>query len=734
MDKRLDLDAMDTEELLVKVLKVLNEERTMRVGDEESAVVDTQTRSARRLRFMRPRFTNNDSVREFILEMGRTIMACDPSASDLSSDFTFLAHNYGLASGTSNATTDATRRELDNANREIDRLRSEVGRLEEVRASALVEYTELLSRTTVNAERDAELVESKRILEQLNATLERYRTGEQELKDQLDRCNEELKNRQDASTRIERDLKEQLERCRSDLDRNEQESKGLLLRNKQLQDDLEQCRAESAEQSLRLRNCLAKLERLDREHDENQRNTRMELQKTRNDLTIKDNELERFRDVLEKIQIKQKNLYDELEQCQAESRINRANSEQELRISRANSEQCQAELRISRAELEQRRAEFEQCLAELKQRRAELEQCRAELEQCRAELEQCRSEVLTIRREYDKMLTVLRQYNERYQEMQAIVRDPTPVIEEVSDETQLALPALPQPELSEDLRSMQATLRLVARTLGVDVVDKRDRMSAIARACDLLDKNLDTMFEMLPCDRKYPRMESFQDCLAVIQKHLEDSNTEIESIMTKCAKDKASLKNEFNNDMEKLKDDHASTERMLRSRLDAQSTVVTDQHRMFQPLTQLLNLVQTVTGKAQTFANESEINTVNVEEATRNLNKVPATLEFLQEIVDTLDDCGVEVRIELAVDDREERVGYLNRIASLCQMRDDPQDLATSLMTLTETQQPLSKKRRISENFDDNDEKKRRISENFDDNDEGESIVNLKFINSESEV
>nr|QNN89472.1 ORF42 [Pieris brassicae granulovirus] len=81
LDKRIDLNAMDTEELLVKVLKAMNEQNLrFRTNDDdndennyddEGNIVSVSknnnvTRETKRLFTKRPNFTDIKSVREFI--------------------------------------------------------------------------------------------------------------------------------------------------------------------------------------------------------------------------------------------------------------------------------------------------------------------------------------------------------------------------------------------------------------------------------------------------------------------------------------------------------------------------------------------------------------------------------------------------------------------------------------------------------------------------------------------
>nr|AAN77189.1 unknown [Choristoneura fumiferana granulovirus] len=112
LDKRLDLEALDTEVLLVKVLKALNEEKNKLLNiykddNEDIGIVNStvdipknQSLEVKRLIMKRPKFSNVQSVQDFITQMARTIMACNPNTSILATDFSLLAINYGLGQNT----------------------------------------------------------------------------------------------------------------------------------------------------------------------------------------------------------------------------------------------------------------------------------------------------------------------------------------------------------------------------------------------------------------------------------------------------------------------------------------------------------------------------------------------------------------------------------------------------------------------------------------------------------
>lgn len=115
LDRRFDLESLDTEVLLVKVLKTLTDDRNKLMSLNETGINAEDTNDfshgknvsseLKRLFMKKPKFTNADSVREFILQMARTIIACNPNASVLSPDFTLLATNYGLSQDTANLQT-----------------------------------------------------------------------------------------------------------------------------------------------------------------------------------------------------------------------------------------------------------------------------------------------------------------------------------------------------------------------------------------------------------------------------------------------------------------------------------------------------------------------------------------------------------------------------------------------------------------------------------------------------
>nr|WPN08667.1 hypothetical protein [Cnaphalocrocis medinalis granulovirus] len=122
LTSRINLNALDTEELLIKVLnhkhQLLQQKQILQQkqddddgGGTENSIVDVN-RESRRLFTKRPRFTDIKSVREFILQMGRTIIACNPSLQYLGEDFNYIAYNYGLAQDTPVAENERIRREM----------------------------------------------------------------------------------------------------------------------------------------------------------------------------------------------------------------------------------------------------------------------------------------------------------------------------------------------------------------------------------------------------------------------------------------------------------------------------------------------------------------------------------------------------------------------------------------------------------------------------------------------
>nr|UYX49676.1 unknown [Darna trima granulovirus] len=155
LDKRIDLNQLDTEELLVKVLKVLHDERYK----EESLDVNRKlsiAKEARRFINKRPNFNNVNSVKEFILQLSRLIAVCSPDLQYLVQDIVILSHKYGLsAKGVDNEKLqkklDKTRTKLQECNKKLNLLMNSNSENDTVINLQLIDETqETLNETNTN--------------------------------------------------------------------------------------------------------------------------------------------------------------------------------------------------------------------------------------------------------------------------------------------------------------------------------------------------------------------------------------------------------------------------------------------------------------------------------------------------------------------------------------------------------------------------------------------------------
>nr|ARX72033.1 hypothetical protein EREL_044 [Erinnyis ello granulovirus] len=161
LDSRFDLESLDTEVLLVKVLKTLTEDRNKLMSLNEvgpNAIVNEDSNEfgysknvsgeLKRLLMKRPKFSNIESVREFISQMARTIIACNPNASILSPDFALLANNYGLAQETTALQTQMYELQTENERltRNVAQLTQDNESLTEGYRTLQLAYQDLLDR------------------------------------------------------------------------------------------------------------------------------------------------------------------------------------------------------------------------------------------------------------------------------------------------------------------------------------------------------------------------------------------------------------------------------------------------------------------------------------------------------------------------------------------------------------------------------------------------------------
>ncbi|UXX41848.1 hypothetical protein [Psilogramma increta granulovirus] len=237
LDRRFDLENLDTEVLLVKVLKTLTDDRNklMSLNETEINAEDTNqfgygknvSSELKRLFMKKPKFTNTDSVREFILQMARTIIACNPNASVLSPDFTLLATNYGLSQDTANLQTQIYELKTENERITTDntRLKQDNDSLTSGYQSLQVAYQDLLDNSeggnncdkltqNISVLRDElQTVQNERdnVKQQLNTLLNKHEMDMEKLKRDLQIANTK------SLQRLEEETNKQKEKIRKDL-------------------------------------------------------------------------------------------------------------------------------------------------------------------------------------------------------------------------------------------------------------------------------------------------------------------------------------------------------------------------------------------------------------------------------------------------------------------------------------------------------------------------------------
>lgn len=237
LDRRFDLENLDTEVLLVKVLKTLTDDRNKLMSLSETgpnAINNEDTNEfsygknvsseLKRLFIKKPKFTNVDSVREFILQMARTIIACNPNASILSPDFTLLATNYGLSQDTANL--QAQIYELKTENEQITTLNTQLKESNDLLKSgydslrvAYQDQVDLIESSNVAAEdtkvlrEELQKVQSERntLKARINTLIATHETDMEKLRQNLQNTN--TKNLQ----RLEEEANKQKDKIRKDL-------------------------------------------------------------------------------------------------------------------------------------------------------------------------------------------------------------------------------------------------------------------------------------------------------------------------------------------------------------------------------------------------------------------------------------------------------------------------------------------------------------------------------------
>ncbi|AAQ21642.1 unknown [Cryptophlebia leucotreta granulovirus] len=308
IDKKIDLNSIDTEELLIKILKAINDDKVRLYGELYSSgkfdsndiildndyenIVNTNVKNLNKevskLLTKRPNLANVNSVREFIYQLGRTLVACNSSTQVLHSDIAYIASNYGTAQTfpqtsfgiipttrkTDSGTTDNENSKL---SKELEKCRSDLldfrfknqmetqdaklkarGELQELNLKKEGDIKELkitikdLEKRLKNAELDA-----KNCNKDLNTTRSELDTCNRNLKkadEDLGNCLEDLKNSSKKSSDLKKNttdlenrntklMEKTVEQNNSDLiqqiDKTQAKNTDLTKQNDQLQTELD---------------------------------------------------------------------------------------------------------------------------------------------------------------------------------------------------------------------------------------------------------------------------------------------------------------------------------------------------------------------------------------------------------------------------------------------------------------------------------------------------------------
>ncbi|AGQ20281.1 hypothetical protein CaLGV022 [Clostera anastomosis granulovirus A] len=597
LDRQTNIETIDTEQLLIKVLKAMNDrvmgahvydDNRMDV-DEDVRVVVTEKRSvnreSKRLFTKRPNFTDVKSVREFILQMGRTIVACDPSLQYLNEDFSFLAYNYGLTQDAPNVEVTRMTREVRDVTKERERL---------LRENAKVEEKLRVQGFDVTANK----AEIGRLTAELNTT--------KKLLSDARRGNEDLLNKFRVSSNVElikyiNRIEAELQTCRFELDNYKtqtindmqyDEFESDIVFDNEYDRKIDECESQKRELEYQLSKCFTVSDEL--------KNTQR---------VWYDKFTSRYSDLVDVFRLTEKRLYETVvERNDFANRVALEVSDREIQIVKM---------------MDDTNKRWRATLNEI-----------ARL--CNDDVE--------IEYSYDVSSVHLPRYAHstlelpKSQTLPAIDDEyvPTVVSNTIIDVDPPTLPisqyTTPNVDISRPLLEKSVVFEAILPPPTVMITES----SELRRVVKYMQQHLDC-----PQSSDLSMVKYALQCVDKCRRKMDECNDVVDKISKEFEETKSKIKTQFNTAEARLVDDHNSIVDELRTDLKTQLSVITNRHEIFAELTRLMNVIREINGLPPVIG-DIAIGVEDVVDVTKLTMKYTNDMDYFVSIINILKDCVIE--------------------------------------------------------------------------------------------
>ncbi|AKS25382.1 Clas39 [Clostera anastomosis granulovirus B] len=632
LDRRFDLENLDTEVLLVKVLKTLTDDRNKLMSLSETgpnAINNEDTNEfsygknvsseLKRLFIKKPKFTNVDSVREFILQMARTIIACNPNASILSPDFTLLATNYGLSQDTANL--QAQIYELKTENEQITTLNTQLKESNDLLTSgydslrvAYQDQVDLIESSSVAVEdtkvlRDElQKVQNERntLKVRINTLIATHETDMEKLRQNLQNTN--TKNLQ----RFEEEANKQKDKIRKDLnderDRliTQQEMKLNALREEYRNSDVEGLRKSYRDKEDKLLKNLDKLRDERIKSDEKLKNVEAQYTATItqlfNENTLLNNELMNNRTQIN-------------EQTDLRQQVDDENKVLSDNVNTLNDKLILSNITVN---------ELNDKVNDLKN---ELNEAKIIENKLNGDLERCLSLNAEHTSNVQLLQTELNNLQDKYRQVYAKTPPPQqqPLICDVN---------------TNDYNSITNVLIQIATLIGVYTNDDDD----IATLSQVVLNEISTLFKIFDSVRLYKlsyaqpslstskinMLQMWIQQMTKIVKEFEETEKVFEEQLVECENKLQKNKQTFLEDMQIMKNE-------LLTNFTYETQHITENNHLYTGVFNMLSIINDLTTQTpNVLATNNVISAIDIDNALQSLNIISNYGKFLENLVNTL--------------------------------------------------------------------------------------------------
>ncbi|QOD40006.1 Maph43 [Matsumuraeses phaseoli granulovirus] len=719
LNTKLDLDSIDTEELLVKILKVLNEDRikfytrdkdATNDNDDEEIIVTTASTNVnsemKRLIMKKPRFTDVDSVREFILQTGRALVACNPSARNIQSDYVYLAHHYNLAqSRSSDSKLQKDLEDLQLAREEDKKAYLELNReylqSEKDLQDCETKYQKYLDRQRV-AENESAYQNNSMLQNQLQELTIKHNIEMVECnrkltsaRDEVNECNNKLTQAQDDLTKYSEMALQVVTYNQNDqqvLQLNEQMTQ-MTRTNNELNFQLDSMRKEFYTTIQDLQTQLAS------EQERHLETSRL-LNETRNNNYVMRSQYEHFssqmniqyQDVVrlyEELQIVYKNVVDQHNTIIQDIKtvvINREEGfvnqfyamknnlsetiEKILEMTKNCSDVCyERSVDIADMRLADDLDRQDITITELVPGDESVVAASA------AQFITFPEEPLNNDINMDQEANILS--TDKNLQLPDIPNLPSPTpIAQTSASVDLPAPLLlrsgRQYKRAPIVNSPRQVLIVIAKSLGLSVAGgEKSLVNRITDAASRLDKLYQIMVRNMSCTPKEnrSRLANMEDCVMDTITRLNSVNElqqNVDDVIRMCETDKAKIKRECNEDRQIAIELHENTVQDLKRTHILQLQQITVDHSLFELLVRLLKIITDISDTSQPIL--SDITEIHITNSIKNMYKIQNTIEFLKNILLILNNkCNIEFDVTNLLRGNENgRTEFLNTMLTFC--------------------------------------------------------------------